>query len=48
MGDDERAKGVVTIKPLRGQGGLIQQEAVQQSDAAAVIRQALKFSSNLI
>jgi histidyl-tRNA synthetase len=46
MGDDERAKGVVTIKPLRGQGGLVQQESVQQSDAAAVILQALKFSSH--
>lgn len=38
MGDDERASQVVTIKPLRGQAGLTQQDQVSMSDAAAVVR----------
>ncbi len=38
MGDDERANQVVTIKPLRGQAGLTQQDQVAMSDAAVVVR----------
>lgn len=38
MGDDERASQVVTIKPLRGQAGLTQQDQVAMSAAAAVVR----------
>ena len=38
MGDDERANQVVTIKPLRGQSGLTQQDQVAMSAAAVVVR----------
>ncbi len=38
MGDDERANQVVTIKPLRGQAGLSQQDQVAMSAAAIVVR----------
>ena len=38
MGDDERANQVVTIKPLRGQAGLTQQDQVAMSVAAVVVR----------
>ena len=38
MGDDERANNVVTMKPLRGQAGLTQQDQVAMSSAASVVR----------
>ena len=42
MGEDERVQNVVTIKPLRAEGGLVQQDRVPISDAPAVIRGLLK------
>ncbi len=44
MGDDERANNVVTIKPLRGQAGLTQQDQVAMSSAAAVVRDMVSNS----
>jgi histidyl-tRNA synthetase len=43
MGEDERAQNVVTVKPLRAEGGLVQQDRVPISDAPAVIRGLLKL-----
>jgi len=42
MGEDERAQGVVTVKPLRAEGGMVQQDRVPFGDAAAVISGLLK------
>ena len=44
MGDDERANNVVTIKPLRGQAGLTQQDQVAMSGAASVVRDMVSNS----
>ncbi len=44
MGDDERANNVVTIKPLRGQAGLTQQDQVAMSSAASVVRDMVSNS----
>jgi histidyl-tRNA synthetase len=44
MGDDERANNVVTIKPLRGQPGLTQQDQVAMSSAASVVRDMVSNS----
>ena len=46
MGEDERTQGVVTVKPLRAEGGLIQQDRVSIADAAAVICGLLKRREN--
>jgi len=37
MGDDERANGVVSIKPLRADSGAVAQERVAIENTAAVI-----------
>jgi histidyl-tRNA synthetase len=42
MGEDERTQGVVTIKPLRAEAGMVQQDRVPFGDAAAVIGGLLK------
>ncbi len=42
MGEDERAQGVVTVKPLRAKAGMVQQDRVPLGDAAAVISGLLK------
>ena len=44
MGDDERANNVVTMKPLRGQAGLTQQDQVAMSSAASVVRDMVSNS----
>ena len=41
IGDDERAQGMVTIKPLRGADGLSQQDQVLMGDTAAVVLRLL-------
>ena len=46
MGEDERTQGVVTVKPLRAEGGLIQQDRVSMADAAAIICGLLKRREN--
>lgn len=43
LGDDERAANAATIKPLRADGGLAQQDQVPQEDVAAVIRGLIRI-----
>jgi histidyl-tRNA synthetase len=45
MGDDERAAGHVTVKTLRGEGGVALQEKVSMADASAVIEQKVRSGS---
>jgi histidyl-tRNA synthetase len=42
LGDDERAEGVATVKPLRADGGQLQQDRVAQDNVAAVVRGLVK------
>jgi histidyl-tRNA synthetase len=37
IGEDERAQAAVTVKPLRAEAGMVQQDRVPLGDAASVI-----------